>query len=535
MKRVQLLFLSLLSAVLLSLPWLKILPGWILLIALLPLLIIEDQLSRQREQHGSIVFFGYAYLCFFLWNAFTTWWIMNATIVGALLAIIVNAAFMATVWWLFHLIKRHFSFKLGHLSLVVLWISFEYLHFNWQIEWPWLTLGNGFSNQVKLVQWYEYTGVLGGSMWTLLVNLLFFRLYGSIPEKGVARSAGRITFLFLMIFVPVWISFRIYNHYRETGKSENIIVLQPNIDPYNEKFADMHPEDQMKILLELTDSLITDSTDYVVGPETALPPMWENQQMITNDYLSPFHRRALRHPRVNFILGATTQILFHAGEEMPETVRKLEDDSLYYDVYNTALQIGQSNEVQRYHKSILVPGVEKMPFSKYFSFIENFIIDLGGTTGSLGIQQEPSTFSRPDGFQVAPVICFESVFGEYMTKDVRNGARLIFVITNDGWWKNTPGYKQHLSFSRLRAIETRRSIARSANTGISALIDQRGEIRQQTGWWTKTAIKGKLRSNDSITFYVRYGDYIGRISSFMSVLLLLYYSSQRYLKKRVPY
>jgi apolipoprotein N-acyltransferase len=98
----------------------------------------------------------------------------------------------------------------------------------------------------------------------------------------------------------------------------------------------------------------------------------------------------------------------------------------------------------------------------------------------------------------------------------------MFVITNDGWWEDTPGYKQHLSFSKLRAIETRRSIARSANTGISAFINQKGEILKSTNWWEQAVIKSKLYLNNKQTFYTKHGDMIGRIASFLAVLMLLY-------------
>ena len=530
MKRTHLAGLSISSAILLSLPWLRLLPGWILLGALLPLLIVEDILSERRKHNRSIVFFGYAYLCFLLWNALTTWWIVNATLIGAVLAIFVNAAFMASVWWLYHLVKLKFPSRLANLSLVVFWISFEYLHFNWQIEWPWLTLGNGFANQVSLVQWYEYTGIMGGSLWVLITNLLLFDLYKTLIKSEFKISFASMTAVILTILIPVFFSVFQYTHYHEKGKNIEIVSLQPNIDPYNEKFGRMPEEKQVGILLDLADSLITDSTDYVIGPETALPPIWENDSMINSPFILPFYKRAQHYHKVNFILGATTQKLFHKGDIMPETVRKFGSNGLFYDVYNTALQINNSNEVQRYHKSILVSGVEKMPFSRYFSFVEDFIIDLGGTTGSLGVQQKPTNFRSADGYIVAPVICFESVFGEYITHDIRNGAGLISIITNDGWWKNTPGYRQHLSYARLRAIETRRSIARSANTGISAFINQRGDILQQAGWWERTAMKGTLTSNDKLTFYVRYGDYLGRISSFISVLLILYYISMFYKK-----
>ena len=162
MKRYQLLALSLFSAVLLSLPWLGLMPGWILLTAFIPLLIVGDQVLLKREKKKSIVFFGYAYLCFWMWNALTTWWVMHATLVGIILVVFLNAAFMATVWWLYHLMKRYVNAALSNMSLAAFWITFEYLHFNWDIEWPWLTLGNGFANHVKLIQWYEYTGVMGG-------------------------------------------------------------------------------------------------------------------------------------------------------------------------------------------------------------------------------------------------------------------------------------------------------------------------------------------------------------------------------------
>ena len=100
-------------------------------------------------------------------------------------------------------------------------------------------------------------------------------------------------------------------------------------------------------------------------------------------------------------------------------------------------------------------------------------------------------------------------------------AKALAVITNDAWWGNTPGYRQHLSYSSLRAIETRRDIARCANTGISAIINQRGDIVKKTSWWKTDTLAGKINLNNKITFFVKNGDIIGRISSFIFILLLL--------------
>jgi len=162
------------------------------------------------------------------------------------------------------------------------------------------------------------------------------------------------------------------------------------------------------------------------------------------------------------------------------------------------------------------------------------MLRLGGTFRSHGTQDYRDAFPSSDGqFYVGPVICYESIFGEFVTEYVSEaGANLIFVITNDGWWGDTPGYIQHNSFSALRAIENRRSIARSANTGISSFFNQKGEILESLGWWERGAIRETINANSEITFYTRHGDYFGRVSAFAGIALLLYTLSMGIIKKR---
>ena len=172
-------------------------------------------------------------------------------------------------------------------------------------------------------------------------------------------------------------------------------------------------------------------------------------------------------------------------------------------------------------KSKLVPGVERLPYPQYFGLLQNLSIDLGGTTGSLGTQETPTVFSTTSN-QIAPVICYESIFGEYLSKYIGQGADIIFIITNDGWWKGTPGYKHHFNFSPVRAIENRRDFVRVANTGISALISARGTIMAATPWWEKATLKGKVHLYGGQTLFARHGDYLGRISLIVTGLLILY-------------
>jgi len=122
---------------------------------------------------------------------------------------------------------------------------------------------------------------------------------------------------------------------------------------------------------------------------------------------------------------------------------------------------------------------------------------------------------------IGTAICYESVYGEYCTGYVKAGAEALTVITNDAWWGNTPGYQQHLRYASLRAIETRRDIARCANTGISAIINQRGDILSESTWWQKQVLKGTINLNTKETVFVREGDVIGKLCTFLFLLLTL--------------
>jgi apolipoprotein N-acyltransferase len=164
-----------------------------------------------------------------------------------------------------------------------------------------------------------------------------------------------------------------------------------------------------------------------------------------------------------------------------------------------------------------------MPFVQYLGFLGKYSMELGGYSGTYSRRQESSTFVLPDAsISILPIVCFESVFGAYCAQNVPQKKGFICMITNDGWWKNTPGYRHHYNFSPVRAIECRRDMVRVANTGISALIDAKGMVIASTPWWEKATLKGKIHLRQGQTFFAQHGDYLGRISMYLGGLLLLY-------------
>lgn len=521
----------------------------LLFVALVPLLWVEEHLSQSVIPATRGWVWLYSYIGFLTFNGLTTWWVCNASMAGGLFAIIANAFLMSVVWLLFHITRQQLGKALGYFSLVLYWLAFEYLHLRWELTWPWLTLGNGLAEAPALFQWYSLTGVLGGSLWILGANILIFRasnLYRKLTlqwrenpndtdlrsYRKIRRSVSLVKIL-IVIGLPVAVSLIIWWQYSApTGKTIEVVAVQPNIDPYHQKFRgskDFIPyEKQVSRMLRLTDSLLTDSTDFVVWPETSVPGgMFISRLEEYRQYrqIRAWHRQ---HQGVSMVVGIDAYRLY-GPQKMTPTARYHASSGQYFDAFNTALFLpAGTDSTMHYHKSKLVPGVERMPYPGFFHFLADKAIDLGGITGSLGTQKERTVFFDPDSIGIAPVICYESVFGDYVTDYISRGAQAIFIITNDGWWGNTAGYKQHLAYARLRAVETRRPIARSANTGTSAFIDTRGIIRKTTPWWQPTAIRGTMHLNTTITPYVQYGDVIGRTAALLAVLMLLYtFVSQR--------
>jgi apolipoprotein N-acyltransferase len=186
---------------------------------------------------------------------------------------------------------------------------------------------------------------------------------------------------------------------------------------------------------------------------------------------------------------------------------------------------------------MLVPGVETLPW--FLKFIDKWFEKFGGTTAGYARQEKRTLVNVKNGYKIAPSICYESIYGEFMSKYVRQGANLICIITNDGWWKKTPGHKQHMNYARLRAIETRTWIARSANTGISCFIDPYGVVYNPQPYNKAAAIKMNIPvNNNNKTFFAKYGDILSRIMIVLSIILIfwrLYLKiMEKFFKKKFP-
>lgn len=490
-------------------------PAWLggsgltLLVALVPLMMISASYSDSARDWWRMA--GWAALTFVLWNAATIWWVWIATPAGPITATLFSTFWNLVGFMLYHYTSKRASKVLAYTLLAATWVATEYLYTSAEVlSFPWLTLGNGFSGDVWAVQWYSLTGVFGGSLWVVLSNIAIF-------EAVVNRGVWRIVRAAAVVVVPIVASLVLYWSYEPAADSVEVSVLQPNVDCYEEKFSGSELA-QTKNIIELL-AEVPSSSQAAVLPETALPERLDDDEPLEGRIIGEFASIIQReHPATMLVTGATTIKQYDSQTKPTFTAR--ETWGGYYDVYNSAVAVNADGEQNLHHKMRLVIGVEAMPFT---GFLDKFV-DLGGITGQLGRNDKAAVFDK-SGVKYGPAICYEGIYGDCFARFAREGAEVMLVMSNDGWWGNTPGHRRLFDYCRLRAIETRRAIARSANTGVSGFINARGDIIQSLGWDKRGVLTQSVEVREEITPYVTYGDWVGRMSLLVALLGVLYYSA----------
>ena len=515
------LLLSLGSGLLLAFAW----PTYgfvaLIFIAFVPLLLVEQQLREEDTPKTGWKLLGCSYLTFFLWNFIATSWLYYASFFGMAFAVLVNSLLMALVFMLYHVVSKRSPWLASASFFVAVWLCFEYLHLHWEFSWPWLNLGNVFANNVGIIQWYEYTGSFGGTLWVLLTNLVVFKcivLYKKYKER-VILIRGMIQ-VALLLFIPMLISFVIGAQFLDSKQTTDVVVVQPNIDPYSEKY---YTSDQQisQLINELSAGLINDKTDLILLPET----VFASGTRFSQYQLSEAHRFSidliLNYPNISVLGGISAYEILAKENIQPQT--NYSSRGFWYNDYNAAFFEKKNVHPDFYYKSKLVVGVENFPYQSILRpLLGDVMLDLGGTVAVKTTQEDRATFESHTGIKYAPIICYESVYGEFVTGYVKNGAHVLAIMTNDAWWDETQGHQQHWEYAKLRAIETRRSVARSANTGISGVIDATGKVMQQTNYNQAIAIKASVPIYTKQTFYVSHGDYIARIAQFLALFIFLF-------------
>ena len=476
--------------------------------------------------------FGVLFLALMLWNISTTWWVWFASDVGAIAMLILNSLLMYLPFGLSRWLQRKKWFIWDAKWLfIALWLLYEYGHHRWDLSWPWLTLGNAFSGMPWYIQWYEITGTLGGTALILSVNVLVYQALINVQSKDKRSWIMRFrlplgivsVFGILSVLLGQLASDFVYQKKSKLKQPYRVVAIQPNYDPYDEKFV-LDPMQMVRDMAKTSDS--AGPADCILWPETSLVGNIDVGSPAQDMQVSYLMHHWLKNGPADNAAGGSSLNLSRAagppsmligsnmihwyswmGKGKPDVAARQSSNLEYwYTLHNSALWIQPelsihpigsdpfkherlrgsmaTGDIQFYHKSKLVPGTEQLPFVTVLPFLERLAISLdeNSASGTLGKNATAKALGVSNS-KVAPIICYESIYGDYVSEYVKDGASWLAVITNDAWWNNTPGHKQHFSYAKLRAIEQRKWVVRSANTGISGFIDPLGNTTMRSGWY----------------------------------------------------
>lgn len=540
-KKIKTLYIlySIITGLLLSLGWPTNGNPLYLFISFVPLLYIEEKYIEEKKykRNSYYYIFLYSFISFIIWNLISTYWLFfskkpngeYAFLEAYFIPSFLNSILMSFIFSFYFFIKKNIgnNRKIAYLFLISLWILFEKIHLEWEFSWPWLNLGNGFSNKIRWIQWYEYTGTLGGSLWIWIVNIgIADSIIKYEKDKNTFFLYKRTIFNIGKILLVILISNIIYI---KIPKSENryinTIILQPNIDPYNQKYS-LSVHNLIHKFINLIEKKINRNPAIILGPETSFPGI-KDKISIEN-----INNHKIIHIFKNYLASRSKNSVFITGAELYSYKKKYiynfysKKKKIFKKLkfFNSMIKINSNNSIVSFHhKSKLVPAVESFPYKKIlYPILGNIILNFGGNVVTLEKELNPTIFFYMN-FGIVPIICYESIFGEYVTSFFKKkNSQIIAIITNDGWWGDSQGYKQHLSYASIRAIENRKYIIRSANTGMSCIINEKGEIVSSIPYGKEDVLYKKVFLNSKKTYYMKHGDFLSRISCVLIIIIILY-------------
>lgn len=528
--------------------------GFLVFVALVPFLISLETTERLRQA------FIRAYFGTLVWNLIATYWVGGwlaegnvdlFLMVSSIALTFFHPLLLSIPFLIYDVIRRRYGLVPALVMLPVAWIGFEYWRSTGDLAFPWLSLHNTQTYNLAYIQFIEFTGSYGLTFTIVAVNIALYlilrkrRIFGEgIARKGIAAFAGRhinaILIVILLVCIVLPYTFGVIRLQSESGerRGARVLIVQPNINPWA-KWA-MPEASIIDSMIRSTRSAIREhgKADLVVWPETAItypitvPSMREDLEGL---YLF------LKMIDAPLLTGIPDKEYYR--ENIPQDAKEAGGGE-YYRSWNASMlfyrEPSGAYRYQRYHKQYMVPFGERVPFVDQFPFLGDvfrWTVGLGswnrGIVDSLLVL--PATGSRvtqPDTLKLAMLICYESVFPTYVQKSVARGADVIAIVTNDGWYGNSSGPYQHERYAILRAVENRRWVIRSANTGVSAVIDAKGNIREEVPFDASGSIIATVSLENERTLYGRIGDIVPRGMMWADGALVVFFIVTGFFRKK---
>lgn len=515
--------LAVASAVLLGLSFPPFQFGILACVGFVPFLLLTDA----NESFSR--FFRYSYFTFFLFSLISLYWVAGFThgkdpylMIAGTALFLWEPLVLSLPALLYFFVRKRLKNKFSAVTFPFIWITMEWLYALGELAFPWLHLGNTQTYQLEKIQFADLTGVYGISFWILIINVLVYFLVKEVQsESKINKKSYYLAITIALVYVvPNFYNGDENSFHNSSNKKINVGIVQPNIDPWNKwegANTFLGRWEQAQHYLKLIGKHINDSIDIVVLPESAILlnlPAYHQQLQEFKSIVDSLH--------ISVITGYV-RVKYYEQEDAPPTSSIIKGTNVRYDSFNSIMFVEpNSNEIQTYSKMRLVPFAERIPYADKVPFL---IEPLRWSVGisNWGLAHDSTIFaSKKFDTKFLAMICYESIFPEFVSKFVDNGAEFLVFITNDSWWGNTSGARQHNQYAILRAIENRRWVVRCANGGISSFVDPLGRMYDQTEMYTETFIQHQIEPLQTKTFYTIHGDWFARLCASITGLVFLF-------------
>ena len=399
------------------------------------------------------------------------------------------------------------------LAAPFIWVSLEYIRAHLLTGFPWASLAYSQSQFISVIQIVDITGIYGLSFLIVFINVSLFLLlnhFYSFQAEKIKPAILRIniiTAIFLFLATIGYGHWKIFYHKNHTGKKPlKVALLQGNIDQ-NHKWDMNYQQKVYETYQEMTLDSAKENPGLIVWPEAATPFYFSSNEV--------YQKKLLR-------LGKESKSFILFGS--PRYTRTDKNTTSF----NSAFLISPEKKVLgQYDKMHLVPFGEYVPFKNLLFFVDKMVTGIG----DFGSGTEFSVFSLPE-WQFSVLICFEVIFPDQVRRFVKTGAEFLVNITNDAWFGKSAASYQHISMVIFRAIENRRPVIRAANTGITGIINNRGEVIAQADIFIRDKIAGEIFPEKNYqTVYTRYGDIFAILVILCTMAYGIFILSLTYKKK----
>lgn len=509
-------------------------------IAFIPFLFI----FAETDSYLRLSFFSYVFI--FIFHLITLYWV-GGYVVGKDIWMMVAGSALIIIHPLFYipmilialLMRKKIGVFGGMIALAFFWVSFEYLHSLGEYSFPWLTLANSQAYDLNRIQIIEYISIYGLSLLILLFNVFTFMLIWIIAKQSLQQNLKRAIRIFILMLI-IFFGTAIYGRYafkkeqKISSDKLRVGIIQPNFDPWekwDQKLNRWNSYDfQFKTYMNYSKFIKEQNPELIIWPETAIPfhillPRYSTYLFELLQFVDSI--------QIPILTGVPTSEYFDINNA-PVTAQKIEGTDLYFESYNSIMFIKSKNKIEDiYRKTILVPFAERIPYAEQFRFlIEPLKWNVGISSWGKGNDTIVWNLNTKNGKQhkFAGMICYESVYPDYVREFVKKGAEFLIVITNDSWWGNTSGAYQHAAMASLRAVETRRYIVQCSNGGISMFVDPTGRQYSATKLYTIATFVDEIGTRSDKTFYIKYGNIFGIVCVIISLFFIIYVFS---IKKKI--